>query len=422
MSAYSSLLYRLFHANRWGSHKLGLQNMEQLQKLFDYPDRQFKLIHVAGTNGKGSVTTKIACALQQAGYRVGLYTSPHLSCFRERIRINGEMISEKDVEVLLSSLLQVVDRESIHATFFELTTFLAFLYFAQQKVDAAVLEVGLGGRLDATNIIHPCLSVITSISLDHTEVLGKTREKIAWEKGGIIKDHVPVVIGPHVPWEPIQQIADQKQSPCIRVQENSSFFEEENRLIARQALTTLSSHFVIPAEAIEKGLEGGQPCRFQILKENPEIILDVGHNPDGLKHLFQAIRTYYPERRLRLLFGLSKNKDLQGCLKEIAVHGDVFHLVEAANGRGASVDILSSSLVALGITPARVFTHDSVITATLLARKAAQEEGQLLVICGSFFIMGEARQALGFSEPRDPIDLNEAAKPLSKNSLSEIHR
>ncbi len=382
--------------------------MEELQKHFDYPDRQFKSIHVAGTNGKGSVTTKIAYALQHAGYRVGLYTSPHLSCFRERIRINGEMIPEKAVEPLLSSLVQVVDHKSIPTTFFELTTFLAFLYFAQEKVDVAVLEVGLGGRLDATNVIHPCLSVITSISLDHTEILGKTREKIAWEKGGIIKEHVPVVIGPHVPWETIQQIADQKHSRCIRVRESSFLFEQENRFIAREALKELETHFRLSSEAIEKGLEGGQPCRFQVIKGNPEIILDVGHNPDGLQHLFQAIRTDYPGRLLRLLFGLSKNKDVEGCLKEMAAHGESFHLVEASNGRGASVETLSSSLITLGIDSSRVFSHKCVETATLLAREAAGEQGHILVICGSFFIMGEARRALGFSEPRDPVDLNEA--------------
>ena len=405
--SYARLIQRLFNVNLFGGVKLGLQNAQSLQQLLNYPDRSFKSIHVAGTNGKGSVSTKIAAAFQEAGYRVGLYTSPHISSFRERIQINGTMISEEAVESLLLFLFQVVDREQLPATFFELTTFLAFLYFAQQHVDIAVLETGLGGRLDATNIVHPCLSIITSIGLDHTEILGSTREAIALEKGGIIKEKVPIVIGPHVPFAPIQAIASQKQSLCIQVKHFSSLFEEENQSIARTALDYLTPLFNLSREAIQKGLEGKQPCRFEVLKGPPCVILDVAHNADGLHSLFQTIKYHYPSRPLRLLFGLSKNKDLRGCLQLIGPNGAHFHLVESSNGRGVPVDILYSSLQELSIESSRLSVHKSIFHGVRQARQEAMDHGEILVICGSFFIMGQTRQALGFDEPYDELDLNE---------------
>lgn len=413
---YADLIQRLFNVNLFGGVKLGLQNMQRLQQLLQYPDRSFHSVHVAGTNGKGSVSTKIATAFQLAGYKVGLFTSPHISSFRERIRINGQMISEDAVETLLDFLFKVVEAEQLPATFFEITTCLAFLYFAQEKVDIAVLETGLGGRLDATNVVHSCLSVITSISLDHTEVLGTTREAIALEKAGIIKERVPVIIGPHVPLAPIQAVAFQKQSPCIQVEQTSPLFEEENRLIARTALDTLSSRFHLSPQAIEQGLEGKQPCRFEILPGSSPVILDVAHNPDGLQHLFQTIQHHYPGRSLRLLFGLSKSKDVKGCLQLITQHGTHFHLVEASNGRGAAIGDLYRTLQELSIEASRLFAHESIVMGVKQAQQEALKHKQILVICGSFFIMAQARQALGFVEPYDAIDLNERHLALKKVS------
>jgi dihydrofolate synthase/folylpolyglutamate synthase len=413
---YADLIQRLFNVNLFGGVKLGLQNMQRLQQLLQYPDRSFHSVHVAGTNGKGSVSTKIATAFQLAGYKVGLFTSPHISSFRERIRVNGHMISEEAVETLLDFLFKIVETEQLPATFFEITTCLAFLYFAQEQVDIAVLETGLGGRLDATNVVHPCLSVITSISLDHTEVLGATREAIALEKAGIIKEKVPVIIGPHVPLAPIQAIASQKQSPWIQVKQTSPLFEEENRLIARTALNYLSSRFHLSPQAIEQGLEGKQPCRFEILPSTPPVILDVAHNPDGLQHLFQMIQHHYPGRSLRLLFGLSKSKDVKGCLQLITQYGTHFHLVEAANGRGIPVGNLYRALQEFSIEASYLFAHESIAMGVKQAQQEALKHEQILVICGSFFIMAQARQALGFVEPYDVIDLNERHLALKKVS------
>lgn len=410
--SYSNLIQKLFNINLFGGVKLGLQNVLRLQQLLHFPDRSFQTIHVAGTNGKGSVTTKIAHAFEQTGYRVGLYTSPHISSFRERIRINGTMISEEAVESLLTFLFELTECEQIPATFFEITTFLAFLYFAQEKVDIAILETGLGGRLDATNVVYPCLSVITSISLDHVDILGHTYESIALEKGGIIKEKVPVIIGPHVPLEIIQAIAIQKQSPCIQVNSSSPLFEEENRSIARTALDYLASSFYLPSYAIERGLQAKQPCRFEVIPGPSPIILDVAHNPDGLQHLFQMLNYYYPNHSTRLLFGISKSKDSKNCLKLIAAHGTCFHLVEACNGRGVSTKDLFTHLQELDVDSSRIHSHPSIFEAVEQARQEAFKKGEILLICGSFFIMSQVRQALGIQEPRDQIDLNERTSPL----------
>lgn len=401
ITRYSLLTTKLFQMNMFGGVKLGLDNCHSLQEALDHPTKAFASIHVAGTNGKGSVTTMIAKGLEASGYRVGLFTSPHISCFRERIRINGNMIPEEAVGRLLPGLFEIVERFQIPATFFELTTFLAFLYFAQDKVDFAVLETGLGGRLDATNIVTPILSVITSISLDHTHILGTTLEEIAMEKGGIIKDNVPVVIGPRVPLKIIQEIAKQRGSPLIVVNETFDRFIDENRAIARTAMEQLN----VKENALEKGLEASQPCRMEVWKG--QVILDVAHNPDGLEHLFKALHQEYGGRPLRLLFGLSQSKDITACLAIICKHGTAFHLVEAPNGRGVPLSALQKELLKLNVDPRLITLHDKISEGVMRARELATASGELLVICGTFFIMSEARQALGYQEPIDAIDMNE---------------
>lgn len=410
-SNYTRLIQRLFQTNLFGGMKLGLENCQRLQELLGFPDRAFASIHVAGTNGKGSVVSKIAVSLQEAGYRTGLYTSPHLSTFRERIRVNGTMISEERVEELLSFLFQEIEKHKIPATFFEITTFLAFLHFAAENVEFAVLETGLGGRLDATNIVTPCLSVITSISLDHTETLGKTIEAIAEQKAGIIKFRVPVVIGPRVPHPIVKPIADELSSPFHQVEGSYPDFETENRAIAQVALTLLSEKIPLPFQAIEKGVEQGrQPCRMEtLLKNSTTVILDVAHNPDGLRHLFDSISRHYQNKKLRLLLGLSKTKDIEGCLDTLQTFDTFagFHLVEAQNGRGISRHTLKEKLQMRGVEEDTLFIDETISASVEHALKRAEAADELLVVCGSFFIMSEVRQALGIQEPKDSIDMNE---------------
>lgn len=407
--SYCKSVKKLFQINVCGGVKLGLNNAKLLQQILLFPDHSFKSIHVAGTNGKGSVTTKIAKGFELAGYRVGLYTSPHISSFRERIRINGEMISEDKVESLLSELFQITEREFISATFFEITTFLAFLYFSLEKVDIAVIETGLGGRLDATNVITPILSVITSISLDHTEILGETIEKIAWEKGGIIKKGIPILIGPNVPFPIIQKMALENQSECLQVACSSSFFEKENRAIAKGALDFFSTPYSLSENVIEAALEARQPCRFEckMLPGPLTIILDVAHNPNGLQSLFIAIEEAYPKQAVRIVVGLSKNKDLAGCLRILAEKGTHLHLVEAENGRGAPTALLNAYLLAMFIEPKNFSCYSTIADGIRTAKEMAIKSNEILVVCGSFFIMSKARQFLGIVEPIDSMDLNE---------------
>lgn len=403
MNSYKNLIDKLFKVNLHSGMKLGLQNMLRLNELLDFPTNQFKTIHVAGSNGKGSVSTKVAKGLEEFGLKIGLYTSPHISTFCERIKINGEMIPEIEVENILTKLFEIAKEHQIPCTFFELTTMLALIFFAKSKVDIAVFETGLGGRLDATNIITPILSIITSISLDHTEILGNSIEEIALEKAGIIKPKIPVIIGPNVPFEIINTVALKNESSLFQVKGDFVNFEEENNAIAKKALEILN----IPSDCIAKGLLVKPICRMEVIKfQGKTLILDVAHNPDGLNHLFAAIREKHPQNPLRLIFGLSENKDVTGCLEIIKANGSFFHLVSARNGRGLPVNALKSKFPDNQIN---IFSHSSVKNAIDEAILQSNPS-EIIVVCGTFFIMSDARVALLIDEPRDETDMNERTK------------
>ncbi|SCA63426.1 Folylpolyglutamate synthase [Chlamydiales bacterium SCGC AG-110-M15] len=413
MSRYDRLVKRLFNTNLFGGMKLGLENMRELDLAFSCPHRHYKTIHIAGSNGKGSVASMISKALHFGGYKVGLFTSPHVSCFRERIRINGEMISEEDVEKYLSELFEVIDEEGIPATFFELTTMLAFYYFHKKGVDFAVIETGLGGRLDATNIIHPILSVVTSISLDHTEILGESLDEIAREKAGVIKQGVPVVVGPKARPQIMKEVALWTRSGFMEVKGRFRDYEAENQAIARVALGYIRRCNPLDDEAIENGVNSRLPCRFEVIpkqklqaEEAPDLlVLDAAHNPEGVFRLCSALARNFPDRSLRVVIGVSKIKDVKACLNHVLKHVEAVHLVEAPNGRGASAEHMACILEEKGVLAAS--TGLPIQNTVRQAMKLAYTNNEILVICGSFFIMSEARQALGISEPRDFVDLNE---------------
>lgn len=426
-SNYSKLLNRLLSVNVREGVKLGLKNCEDLDKLLGYPSQSFPAIHVAGTNGKGSVSTKIGSAHQSLGLKTGLYTSPHISCFRERIQINEQMITEAQVEEHLANLFTICKQHHIKATFFELTTLIAFLHFSKEKVDIAVFETGLGGRLDATNILKPVLSIITSISLEHTEILGGTIEAIAKEKAGIIKPSIPVIIGPSVPKQLIEKIASESNSPCIQVEGPFEDYHEENCAIAKEALEYLK---ILP-EAIKKGIKALPPCRLETFTQEdllalshhaplPEaIILDVAHNPDGLKHLIKAVRKRYPKSNFRFVVGLSSNKDILGCLQIIKKEGTAFHLIEGDNERAASKKLLADKLANMGVSSVNIFCESSIRSAIYHAIELASQKNEIVIACGTFFIMREIRQALGLNEPQDPIDMNERIGCKSPSSIQQ---
>jgi dihydrofolate synthase/folylpolyglutamate synthase len=355
------------------SPKSGLERMFFAVETLGHPELEYPTIHVAGTNGKGSVSLKIAQTLEKNGYRTGLFTSPHLSCFRERIRINGSLISEEDTARLLTPIL------TLDLSYFEYCTLLAFQYFAEQKVDAAVIEVGLGGRLDATNLIHPVLSIITSISKDHTELLGHTEEEIAREKAGIIKPHTPVVIGPRVPRKVVEEIARPADAPLIRVSGVFPHYGEENRAIAESALSVLSKQFSIR----KKWLDKEPPCRFEGVSDS--IILDVAHNPDGFSQLIKRLRHTFPNERYHFLVGFSSKKDIASCAKIIADAAQSVHIIDISHPRLKNPHSLLPYFPGATVRSVEDVEHDGI-----------------LVICGSFFIMGPVRKALGYEEALDP--------------------
>lgn len=329
------------------AYKEGLDNTLALDKHFGHPHRKFLSIHVAGTNGKGSCSHTLAAILQQDGYKVGLYTSPHLVDFRERIRVNGKMIPEQRV-------IDFVEQEKhffepMHPSFFELTTALAFLYFAEQKVDIAVIEVGLGGRLDCTNIITPLLSVITNISLDHTQFLGDTLAKIAAEKAGIIKPGVPVIVGEAVKEtvpvfmakaeecestlvfaEDIPQVLSSTSLPTGgRLYKTRFFGEMEGELggdyqdkntntVLTACMQLINKGVIRNIDSVPNGFKKvceltGLEGRWQKIHNEPTAICDTGHNTGGWKYLSEQIKKQ-PNEVKRLVFGMVDDKDLDGVM------------------------------------------------------------------------------------------------------------
>lgn len=414
---YISLLKKLYQINKGGQPKYDLSNMRALSHSLGHPERQFSSIHVAGTNGKGSVSTKIAHALSisNRSLRVGLYTSPHISSFRERIRINGELISEEAVESILTDLMERAESLHVRLTFFELTTLLAYCYFASQQVDFAVIETGIGGRLDATNIITPLASVITSISLDHTEILGADLPQIAKEKAGIIKPKVPVIIGPKIPEDLIVPHAEALKAPYLKVTKDCKTFDEENMATAAACLKLLD----IPEEAVLEGCKARPPCRFEQVTCPPglsapppkSIILDVAHNPDGFRQLFFALKAKFPHSSFRLVCGLSKGKDISGCVALMRKYGDAFHLIEAPHSRALPKDEIYQEFTRQGTDQARLFLAESLQSNLAKAIELSNRRKEVLVVCGSFFIMAPVRAYLGIVESTDPYELNELAIP-----------
>ncbi len=409
---YEECLEKLFACHARGI-KLGLQNIQAMSMCLSEPQKQLQAIHVAGTNGKGSVVTKIAAALQAQGYKVGLYTSPHVSSFRERIRINGECISEEDVTSLMNKIFSL----QMPATFFEYTTMLAFAYFAKEKVDVCVLETGLGGRFDATTICVPVLTVITSISLDHTQVLGHTEEEIAYEKAGIMKQGVPLVIGPRVPKQVILEHAQLLDVPLYTVEKQSMNYEQENQDIARLALQVLAVSFHLDSSSIEQGLQALPPCRFERLDEEylakhflepvPRgVILDVAHNPDGVEKLLFRLQETFGSDPFCVVCGFSKDKDVSLCLKKLKQKAKALFFVQAASPRAMLVEKLMCQADAIE-GDASLFCCRDVRNGMESAFAYAAEHRIRLVVCGTFFIMDECRQFLKFADVRDPFDLNE---------------
>jgi len=384
------------HVGREG-YKEGLENTIYIDKHYHEPHHFFPTIHVAGTNGKGSTSHLIAAALQKAGLRVGLYTSPHLVDFAERIRVNGENISHDYVARFIEEAQQLI--KEVQPSFFEITTSLAFCYFRDMKVDVAVVEVGLGGRLDCTNVIKPLVSVITNISLEHTDLLGDTVEKIAWQKAGIIKANVPVVVGEYdeAYYHVFEDEAKLKNTAIVPryeglvpLSELKGAHQRRNERTAWMVLNVVRKRFGVTDGDIRYGFEHvcgmtGLIGRWQVVREKcPRIILDVGHNEGCLKVDVEELKHEH-YGKLKVVFGVVSDKDYRKMLDVMPAEADYYY-VKADIPRALDAEALAQ----VGNDLGRVGKSYGTVANGLKKAMAEAAEDDLILVCGSFYVVADA--------------------------------
>ncbi|PIF59206.1 folylpolyglutamate synthase/dihydrofolate synthase family protein [Flavobacterium sp. 2] len=381
------------------AYKEDLTNIKLLAAHLGNPETQLKCIHVAGTNGKGSTSHMLASVLHEAGYNVGLYTSPHLKDFRERIKINGQEISEDFVCTFIEKHKSFFEANDM--SFFEMSVGLAFDYFAAEKVDIAIIEVGLGGRLDATNIITPLISVITNIGLDHTQFLGNTLEAIAGEKAGIIKPNVPVVIGEYtIETQPVFLAkAEEKKAPIYFASDLISEvfpsdligdYQFHNKKTVQQTIKIINetTDFKVSEESVKSGLlnvvkNTGLLGRWQQLGENPKIICDTAHNKHGLTVVMNQIQKETFEK-LHIVLGVVNDKDLDSILPLFPQNAH-YYFCRPDSSRGLATEILQESAKKYNLLGDK---YDSVEKAFLDAKKKAVKN-DFIYAGGSTFVVAE---------------------------------
>lgn len=399
---YPALLNRLLELQHSKGMFLGLERMHALDAALGHPSKRFPAVHIGGTNGKGSVCWKLAHALTRSGYKVGLFTSPHISTFRERILIGGKMISQTFLEQELPHFFSLCEEKGLEPTFFELTTALAFHAFAQEKVDIAVVEVGLGGRLDATNILSPLLTCITSISKDHCDWLGHSLEEIATEKGGIIKPGIPLIVPEGLPFV-LREISAEKNAPYYEVKEKAFSANAQNSLLAATLIRKLADFgFCCSEESLSKLEQERPPCRFEQLlieKEGKQlpVILDVAHNPASFEEL---VRQLNGQEKALFVVALSKDKDIKGCLAPLKEKAASLILATGSHPRLASPEELFQAALEVGFKENQLHKGGGMTDSLKLACELQKNE--YIVICGSFFVLSAARTWLGIQEEQDP--------------------
>lgn len=401
--------------------KLGLERVQQVLEIIGNPEKKLKFIHVAGTNGKGSVCAMLSSILGANGCKVGLFTSPHVFEYTERIKINDVEIDKEVFAQKVIDIVKLADKNDIHSTEFEILTVVAFEYFAENNVDIVVLETGLGGRLDSTNVIVQNLcSIITHIDLDHTERLGDTIEKIAFEKAGIIKENCPVIISANNSgFEVIKKMAKEKKSdlifskePLCHCEEKRSFdaaiqnicslgllrrktprndtmltamglkgiHQKENLALVLSAIEVLNKNsFNISKEVIEKGLLNVEhPCRFELL-EKEHILIDGAHNPNGTKALRESLDHYYPDQKFQFIFGCLNNKKYSEMMKNLFKQNDDIYFYHFDNQNACTYQELAESCE-FNSKPFDSFKKD---------------DNTLTVVCGSFYMIKELLTKMG---------------------------
>ncbi|HLE52556.1 MAG TPA: folylpolyglutamate synthase/dihydrofolate synthase family protein [Anaerolineales bacterium] len=436
---YSFVDYSLQRSVRYSPEQFDLERIQALMTALGNPERDYPIIHVAGTKGKGSVASFCASALRAARYRTGLYTSPHLEEYTERIQIDGQPIPPTDLVTLVEAMKPQIEAIP-RLTTFEITTALAFLYFKQQGVGAAVIEVGLGGRLDATNVCQPKVAVITSLSYDHTYLLGETLAEIAAEKGGIIKSGVPVVLAPQKDEARlvIERVAAQCQAPLTQIGRDYLFarvahtLENQTLLVwpasdqwrldtfiesggghewepVRLTIPLLGYHqvenaatayaalqvarqagFMVDETAIRQGFsEVYWPARFEVLQRFPPVIVDSAHNRDSAEKLRRALDDYFPGYAVILVFGASEDKDIHGMFAELLPRVRQVVATKSVHPRAIEPEVLVEMVHQFG-RPARAIPQ---VEAALEEALGLAEGEAVVLVTGSIFLAASARQA-----------------------------
>lgn len=383
--------------------KNGLENMHPLLALLGNPQEQFKSVHVAGTNGKGSVCAFLQASLRVAGYRTGLYTSPFLQRYNERMRIDGRPIPDEGLALLMEPVADAVEQlrgQGIRPTEFEIGTALAFLFFAREKVDIAVIEVGLGGRLDPTNVIHPLVSVIAAIGLDHTKVLGSTLEAIAGEKAGIIKQGVPVVLSAQNKASVRRVVEDRCLElgapllipdagakaelgiPGVHQQYNAAAASAALQLLREGGFDRLSE------AAIAEGLRRARwPGRLEWVQDEPAVLLDGAHNGQGVQALAGYVRSLPPAHTV-LVCGILQDKQWQDMVSTFATVAEAVVCVMPENHRALTAQVLADAFVQEGVAATTAATVPEAIDR---AKELAGAKGRV-VVAGSLYLVGEVRE------------------------------
>lgn len=421
---YSFVDYSLTHKFRFSPDKFNLGRMFTLLSSLNDPQREYPVIHIAGTKGKGSTAALVASSYQAAGKRTGLYTSPHLHDYAERIQVSGRQISHLELVELVAYLKPYISQVE-RLTTFEITTAIAFLYFSRQHVDIAVIEVGLGGRLDATNVVDPAVSIITSLSMDHVDILGDTLAKIAFEKAGIIKAGRPVVLAPQQleALSVIEAVVQERQSPLFEVGREFQYAAGEHSLAGqsldvwqtnppteavRLRIPLLGQHqvenaatayaallvarqagLIVPDEAIRRGFETvSWPGRFELLHKDPPFIIDAAHNRKSARRLRQTLDDYLLGLPVVLLFGASEDKDIEGMLAELLPRASRAIMTQSIHPRAMAAEKLAEMVYQSGGPPVQSISavEDAVAEAIRTAGKDAA-----VVATGSLFLAAAAR-------------------------------
>jgi dihydrofolate synthase/folylpolyglutamate synthase len=423
--SYRQCLENIYQLGRFGI-KLELETIQNILARLGHPEKKHPCVHVAGTNGKGSTATYIASILQAAGFKTGIYTSPHLVRFNERICINGQMISDPDV-VAAYEAVTAADTGDRHATFFEIATAMAFFHFARKKVDWAVIETGMGGRFDATNIIEPSLGVITNLSIEHTQYLGTTIPALATEKGGIIKPETPLVTSVHQPSgiRILKQIAKEKNAPLYQYKQD--FFvrktpgrptvtyrglnlhiptitpplpgdhQKENLGMALAACELIfhkykknDPRYHLTPDLVRQGLAGTRwPGRLEVIQQNPLVILDGAHNLKASQVLARYLSTILADRKLTLVIGILDDKPYEAMLKNLLSVAHRVIITRAKIDRSLPTPVLAAAAKKIFNGPIQVIEKVSEAVSHAIS---STSEKDAVCIAGSLYVAGEAKE------------------------------